>query len=223
MLRGMGVVALLCPALAVAQAARFEVTPAVGYRFGGEMFLQERAFKHKDFDVGISSSGAWGLRAGMVAGRAAQVELLVSHQPTTFKDNQGLFGETPGGFIVPGDTHALDMDVTYYHVGLSWHTNPGPNRGFLAASAGATRLVPRLPLPNDTRPSLSVGGGLKLDFNEALTARFEGRYYYTDTDAKTTATYRFANLDCRAPCSYTYAYPNSMSQFEITFGLGFRF
>lgn len=223
MRRSLLVAAMLFPALATAQGARFELTPTVGYRFGGEMFLQERAIRHQDFDVGISSSGAWGIRFGLAAGQAAQVEVLISHQSTTFKDNQGLFGETPGGFVVPGDTHVLDMDVTYYHVGLAWHTNSGPTRGFLAASAGATRLVPRLPLPNDTRPSASVGGGIKLDFNDKLAARFEGRYYWTDTDPKTRATYTFANLDCTGPCSYTYAYPNSMSQFEVTFGLAFRF
>lgn len=216
-------VIVLLPALATAQNPRFEIAPMVGYRFGGEMFLQERAIRHKDFDVGISSSGAWGLRFGVAATAAAQVEVLVSHQPTTFKDTQGLFGETPGGFIVPGDTHALDMDVTYYHVGLVWHTNTGPTRGFFSASAGATRLVPRLPLPNDTRISGSLGGGVKMDFNHALTARFEGRYYWTDTDPAARATYRFANIDCRAPCTYTYAYPNSMSQYELSFGLAFRF
>lgn len=214
---------LLFPALGAAQTFRFEVTPTVGYRFGGEMFLQERAIRHQDFDVGISSSGAWGIRLGVATSTAAQVEVLVSHQPTTFKDTQGLFGETPGGFVVPGDTHVLDMDVTYYHLGVAWHTNAGPTRGFLAASAGATRLVPRLPLPNDTRASASVGGGIKLDFNDTLAARFEGRYYWTDTDPNTTATYQFANIDCSGPCTYTYAYPSSMSQFEITFGLVFRF
>lgn len=214
---------LLTPTVAAAQGSRFELTPTVGYRFGGKMFLQERAIQHKDFDVGISSSGAWGLKFGISAGPTSQVELVVSHQPSSFKDNQGLFGETPGGFVVPGDTRVLDMDVTYYHLGMAWHTNAGPARGYFAASAGATRLVPRLPLPNDTRASASVGGGIKLDFNEALTARFEGRYYFTDTDPKTSATYRFANLDCRAPCTYTYSYPNSLSQYELTFGLGWRF
>lgn len=214
---------LLLPALAAAQTPRFELTPTVGYRFGGEMFLEERAIRHQDYDVGISSSGAWGIRFGIAASAASQVELLISHQPSNFKDTQGLFGETPGGFVVPGDTHVLDMDVTYYHLGMVWHTNAGPTRGFLAFSGGATRLVPRLPLPNDTRASGSIGGGLKLDFNDTLAARFEGRYYFTDTAPKTTATYHFSNLDCSGPCTYTYAYPNSMSQFELTFGLAFRF
>ncbi len=214
---------LLFPALGAAQTLRFEVTPTVGYRFGGEMFLEERAIRHQDFNVGISSSGAWGIRFGIATSTAAQVELLISHQPSSFKDTQGLFGETPGGFVVPGDTHVLDMDVTYYHLGMAWHTRPGPTRGFLAASAGATRLVPRLPLPNDTRASASVGGGVKLDFNDRLAARLEGRYYWTDTDPTTTATYQFANLDCTGPCTYTYSYPNSVSQYEFTFGLVLRF
>ncbi len=211
------------PAVALAQTARVELVPTVGYAWGGKILIEERAFRHRDFDVGISASGVYGLRVNAPITRNMAGELLVERQDTQLKDNQGLFGEVPGGFVVPGSTHILDLELSTFHGGLVWFLRQGPTRWHLVASVGLTHINALLPLPSDTALSYSVGTGVQLELSDHLAVRFEGRYLAVDTDQHLRATYRFANPDCTAPCSYTFAYKDWASRTSLTTGLAIRF
>ncbi|MGE5235543.1 MAG: outer membrane beta-barrel protein [Acidobacteriota bacterium] len=219
----MSIVFVLVPVLGFAQQYHVEIVPTAGFRWGGDIRIEERAFKFQNFNTSISSGGSYGLRLDIPLGTAVALELLADQQRTSFQDDQGLFGEVPGGFIKAGDSHALDIDVAYYHAGLLFDLAQGPTRGYLVATAGITQINPQLPLPNDTRFSAGVGAGIKLDLTDRLGFRFEGRYYWTKTDAGKGATYSFANPDCQAPCSYTFKYRDSLDQFAATVGLAIRF
>lgn len=216
-------VTLGCASLAWAQAPRVELAPTLGYSWGGKILVQERAFQFKDLDVDFSSSGSYGLRWDMPLGRTWALELLAHRQETQLKDDQALFGETPGGFIEPGSTHILDLQLNTFQLGFLWFAKGGPARWHVGAAAGITHVNFLLPIPSDTVRSYSLGAGVQLELSEHVAVRFEDRYVAANTDGNLTSTYSFANPDCRTPCSYTFSYRNWLRQTWLTTGLVVRF
>lgn len=213
---------LMVPPVA-AQAPRVELVPTIGYGWGGQIRVEERAFQFKDLDVDISSGGSYGLTFDVPLGASLMAEVLILRQETQLKDNQALFGEVPGGFIEPGSKHILDVELTTGQAGLLWVAKHGPTRWHLVAGLGVTHLNFLLPIPSDTVMSYSVGGGLQWELSEHLGFRLEGRYFAANTDESLRSTYTFANPDCRAPCSYTFAYKDWLTQTWLTAGLAIRF
>jgi|GEM_PF-1052555 len=208
---------------ALAQTPRVELVPTLGYAWGGQILVQERAFQFRDLDVDFSSSGTYGLRLDVPLGRRVALEILAQRQQTQLKDDQGLFGETPGGFVEPGSTHILDLQLTTAQVGFLYFVNQGSSRWHLGAAVGITHANFLLPIPSDTVTSASFGAGVQLALSEHLAVRFEGRYFAANTDEKLRSTYSFANPDCRAPCSYTFAYKDWITQTWLTTGIAIRF
>lgn len=206
-----------------AQTPRVELVPSIGYGWGGQIRVEERAFQFKDLDVDVSSGGSYGLVLDVPLGAALAGELLVLRQDTQLKDNQALFGEVPGGFIEPDSKHILDVELTTAQAGLLWVAKHGPTRWHLVAGLGVTHFNFLLPIPSDTVMSYSVGGGLQWELSEHLGFRLEGRYFAANTDESLRSTYTFANPDCRAPCSYTFAYKDWFTQTWLTAGLAIRF
>ncbi|NWF99651.1 MAG: outer membrane beta-barrel protein [Thermoanaerobaculaceae bacterium] len=220
----LGLVGILgLAASGAAQSSRVELVPTLGYAWGGQMLVQERAFQFKDLDVDISSSGTYGLRLDVPVGQSLAVELLLQRQDTQLKDDQGLFGETPGGFVVPGSTHILDAEFTTAQLGFLWFVKHGPARWHLAAALGLTHANFLLPIPSDRVSSYSLGAGVQLELSEHLGIRFESRYLTANTDENLRSTYTFANPDCRDPCSYTFAYQDRFTQTWLSTGLAIRF
>ncbi|KAB2951322.1 MAG: porin family protein [Thermoanaerobaculia bacterium] len=166
-------VALLAPAAASAQGAyRFELTPQVGYRWGGE--ISGDSTELFDADLKIDEGEAFGLTLDIPLSRNLQLELLASQQQTQFTFDEGLFG---------GTFDVADVDVNYYHVGLLFQGGSGEINPFFVASAGITRLDPDVPgADTEDRFSLSLGGGVKVFFNEHVGMRFEGRGFFTVID-----------------------------------------
>ena len=221
--------AALFPSIALAQLSSVEVTPTVGYRWGGDIRIESRGLAiiepdgstvyNKDFNVGISSGGSYGLRLDFTLSQKFQLELMANFQQTQLKDGQGLFGEVPGGFLPAGTVNFLDITIHHYQAGIVWYLNDGPNRWFLVGSAGITEINPHFPLPNDSAFSTGLGAGIRMDISDRLGVRFEGRYYFVSTDEGTSATYHFENRDCIDPCTYTYRYKSSLPQAEFSLGL----
>ncbi|MGC8917177.1 MAG: outer membrane protein [Thermoanaerobaculum sp.] len=209
--------------VASAQTPRVEIVPQIGYAWGGQIRVEERAFQFKDLDVDFSSGGAFGVTLDVPVGRSLMAELLVFRQDTQLKDNQGLFGEVPGGFVEPGSRHILDVELTTAQGGLAWIAKSGPTRWHLTAGLGVTHFNFLLPIPSDTVMSYSLGGGLQWELSEHLGFRLEGRFFAANTDEALRSTYTFANPDCRAPCSYTYAYKDWVTQTWFSAGLAIRF
>lgn len=206
-----------------AQTPRVELVPSIGYGWGGQIRVEERAFQFKDLDVDISSGGSYGLTLDVPLGSSLAGELLVVRQETQLKDNQALFGEVPGGFVEPGNKRILDVELTTAHAGLVWIVKHGPTRWHLVGGLGITHINFLLPIPSDTVMSYSFGGGLQWELSEHLGFRLEGRYFAANTDESLRSTYTFANPDCRAPCSYTFAYKDWLTQTWFSAGLAIRF
>ncbi len=219
--------ALLLPSFAAAQdAGVVELTPTIGWRRGGSVTVNDRAFQNRDVTVDLLSQGSFGLRLGFDLSRRLQLEFLLDRQNGQLTDDKSLFGEQPGGFVPIGDYHLLDFNVTYYHVGLNWQLTPGPNRWYIGLSAGDTRLEPKVPLPSKDAFSASVAAGLKVALSEHSALRFEGRFFWTDTSRLPSAVQSFGNnRDCYigGPCTYTYRYRDALYQTELSLGYVIRF
>lgn len=213
---------VLTPGLGWAQTGGFELVPTLGFRRGGEIRIQERALKHQDFDVKLTSGGAYGLRVGVPLREKLHLELMANRQEAQLRDEQGLFGETPGGFVPPGSRRILDLDVTYLHAGLVYHWPGDMAHPFAVVSAGMTHFSPKSPLPSDRRFSASAGGGIQLELTERFALKFEGRYYWTDTDEDLAQVQQLEHRDCTGECTYTWRYPNRFTQGEVSVGFVFR-
>lgn len=163
---------LLAPALAGAQGG-LELTPSIGYRWGGEISAGATDLFTVDMDV--QSSPAFGLSLNVPLNHFLQLELMVDHQSTELGHSDL--------FLPPDPT--IDVDIDYYHVGLLWYWHAGRTRPFVVTSMGVTRIDPDLEgARSDDRFSAAIGGGVKVDVNRHLAVRFELRGLWTDTDQR---------------------------------------
>lgn len=153
-------------------ATSFEITPFAAYRFGGE-------FDSVDFDdnlfdliqLEVDDGAALGVVFDARLAGGLFLELWASRQDTELTQNEGIFLPTEALF---------DLEVDYYHAGLLYEWRPGQVHPFFAASVGATRFRPDAPGLDDlTRPSFSLGGGVKVMFSESVGLRLEGRLIST--------------------------------------------
>ncbi len=208
---------------AAAQQQRFELTPTVGYRWGGGIVIDEDALKHGRFDVDMTGEASLGLKFGFFVSRNFELELMAAFQQAELKDDQGLFGEDPGWVYPPGATGQLDVDVFTWQVGLLWHLLPGDTRPYLLVAAGQSRIDPRFPLPDDTVLSLGLGGGVKTRLSDRLGLRFELRYIRNDTSPSVLTVQQLEHRDCTGSCTYTWRYDDTLDQFELSLGLIVRF
>jgi hypothetical protein len=163
---------VVAPATAHAQSSlyRFELTPTVSHRWGGEISGADSALSEADLDV--DSGVAYGVTLDIPLSSQLQLELLANRQATELSFDQGLFGDA---------SSVADIDISYYHVGLLWQWGQERVTPFFVASLGGTNLDPDLPgAESEDRFSLSVGGGVKVLFSDHVGLRFEGRGFFTD-------------------------------------------
>jgi hypothetical protein len=160
--------ALLAPA-AASFAYGAELTAFGGYRFGGE-FEDSSSEQTLRLDEGQSH----GLLLSLDDEVDTQLEFLWSRQTTGFKENQ-LFSGAP----------LFNLDVDYYQVGGTkfWYVPARPWFPFISGTLGVTHMRPQGPnLHNETRFSMSLGGGVKLPFNQHVGLRIDVRGYATFMD-----------------------------------------
>jgi len=119
------------------------------------------------------------------------------------------------------DASDIDLNVEYFHVGGVLWGQGRPFHPFLAGGIGATRLrASGAESGTDTRPSMSIGVGLKMPFAEQWSARLEIRGYGTATGGE-------RDLLCisgpeGAECKVRYE-GDFLFQAEALAGLTFRF
>jgi hypothetical protein len=158
-LRALALAALalaLVPAVANAAGTgyRFELTPRIGYNFGGTPTRDNRRT-----DLEAKDSASFGVSLDIPLSRNLQLELLASRQSTELRFDDGLFGP---------NLAVADFDVTYYHVGLLWQGHSGRVSPFFVGSLGIGELAPQLPgATSESRFSASLGGGVKVFFDDA--------------------------------------------------------
>lgn len=167
--------ALATPSIASAQSV--EITPFIGYRFGGD-FETDSSFFLDTFDVEVEESASFGAMLDFSVTRNFQIELLFSRQESELVEGRG------GGLFEPNTDFILfDIDVDYYHIGTLWQWTPGQVRPYVVFSLGATRLSPDAAgLDDETKFSTSFGTGLKLMFSRNVGIRLDARLFTTFID-----------------------------------------
>jgi Outer membrane protein beta-barrel domain len=144
----------------------FEITPFVGYMFGGEF---EDPVDGADRDLDSATNVGVILDYAIESWR--QYELLYSMQSTQLE------GVAP-----------VDMDVQYLQIGgaVSYEesTRVIP---YFGMTVGATHFSPdETGLDDETRLSFSVAGGVRVPITEHIGVRFDARAFVTllDTDGE---------------------------------------
>jgi hypothetical protein len=183
----------------------FDITPFVGYTWGGTIYSGQTNLFGQTADVASSANIGVNL-AIPIQPNGMKVELMIDHQATNFTTGNG------GGLFDP--THRLgDLDITYYHAGIlvpfaqSYNITP-----YFIGSAGVAALDPRMNgVAVSTRFSASAGVGVKVPIQSHAGIRGEIRGFYTSLPNDTTCTL----------CNYTYN--RDLFQGQANLGVYFKF
>lgn len=180
----------------------FELTPFIGFRWGGTIFADQSFLFTRDVDV--ASSPSLGASFGIPLGDTGmKLELMANRQSSELETGTGLFEP---------DNEVADIDITYLHAGLQIPFARSRNASpYFVVSAGLANLDPQiLGVDAEQRFSASAGIGVKVPMSRALSLRFEGRGYYTALEED--------------ECSFCeYFYNQDFYQGEVNAGLVFSF
>lgn len=147
-----------------------EITPTVGFRWGGEIRAEDTTTLDRDAD--LEEGHSLGLVVDIPVSNHLQIELLFDHQRTGLGSST-LFGPTEQQF---------DLDIDYYHVGALFQWKAKSVTPFIVGSIGISDLDPKDSFNSSSRRfSTSFGGGVKVPLSSHLAVRFEGRGFWTDT------------------------------------------
>ncbi len=163
-------IVLVGGALGASAQPAIEITPTVGFRWGGEIRAEDTTTLDRDAD--LEEGHSLGLVVDIPVSDHLQIELLADHQRTGL-DSSTLFGPRDGEF---------DLDVNYYHVGALYQWKTKSVTPYVVGSIGIADLDPKDSFNSGTRRfSTSFGGGVKVPLAPHLAVRFEGRGFWTDT------------------------------------------
>ena len=199
---------LLLPTVPAARAdVRAEITPFVGYRMSGN-FDVELADGSGTESVDVEDSSAWGIDVGIYATPDAFYEFLYSTQTTNLDSrNAAVSG-------VDVTTEYLQFGGTAFFPAEQW---PVP---YLSLTIGATRYSADQGYGSDTKFSGSLGGGLRLPFNDNFAATLGVRGYLTLIESDTSI---FCKSDSEAAGCLVRSSGSTFFQAEATLGLTVRF
>jgi hypothetical protein len=182
------------------EAPRHEITPWIGWQFGGRA-----VFESGDLYVGDAVS--FGAMLSYRVESQGTLELLVTHHPTTFRFRGGPLGET----------RTTDVGVTYAQFGGIRETNRGRVRPFGAFSLGLTILDPAdADFSTETRFSFVIGGGVKAWWTRSLGVRLQANWLATVVGGSAT-------VFCGSWGCFTTLSGEVISQGNVTAGLVFGF
>ena len=186
--------AILAPSAAL--AGEFEITPFLGYQFGGDV---ETFYQGEYHDVNINSSANWGLVLSLGLSPMSQIELLYSTQDTEADANR--FEDS------------LGLKIDYWQVSMLWNFDPDSQiQPYVVFGIGGTWLRPD-GFSSLSRFSGNIGGGAKIFFSDNIGVRLEGRFFGTYINSTTSYCDPF----------WCYGYNNSLYQFDVSAGLIIRF
>ena len=181
----------------------FELTPFLGYRWGGTIFADQTFLFGQDVDVAPSAN--IGASLGIPLGSSGlKLELMASRQSSELEIDRGLFDP---------ESDVADIDVTYLHAGVQFPFARSRNASpYFVVSAGVANIDPQITgVSAENRFSASAGLGVKVPMNRNLAIRFEGRGYYTALEEETDCSF----------CDYFYN--RDFYQGEVNLGLVFSF
>lgn len=173
MRRRLPAVLLACTAAAV-EAQTVEITPVVGFRFGGGACAVEAPCgNEKGARFEVDDAGSLGLSVGYPVGDGA-IELLYARQGTRLQTSQ-LFAGVP----------LFELALESWQLGGSYlfRDDDARVRPFVGFGLGLTRLLPEPPdLDDETRFSVSLGAGARLELGRHVALRAEARAFFTVVD-----------------------------------------
>ena len=149
---------------------KFELTPFLGYTWGGTIYGDQTNVFNQDVDA--ASSGDVGVDFSIPVREGFKLELMASHQSTHLQTGNGLFEP---------NNRVANMDINYYQAGIQIPFAVGRNISpFVIVTAGVANLSPDIPgVSSSTRFAMSAGGGVKVPINPNVGVRFDIRGYVT--------------------------------------------
>jgi opacity protein-like surface antigen len=181
----------------------FELTPFVGFRWGGTIFANQSFIFGED--VNVAPSANLGATFGMPLGDTGmKLQLMANRQSSELETESGLFEP---------ENDVADIDVTYLHAGLEIpFARSRAASPYFIVSGGLANLDPQVRnVSAENRFSASAGLGVKIPMNSVMSVRLEGRGYYVALEEDT---------DCTI-CEYFYN--EDFYQGEVNMGLVFSF
>jgi hypothetical protein len=185
--------------------SKFDLTPFVGYRWGGTIYTDQTNLYGQNVD--LQSSANYGVSLGIPVSRTGmKLEFLVDRQDTNVGKGGGLF--------TPSNNYG-NFNVTYFHGGLlipfarSRTATP-----YVVVSAGITNLDPaQSGVQSSNKFSAAAGVGVNVPINPQLGLRVEFRGFYTPMGNN--------NHNCYS-CAFD-TYNHDLSQGETKVGLSLKF
>jgi len=173
--------ALIFAALpSAARGQPIEITPVVGYRYGGSLEAASGtgSGSQSSVELEVDDAAAFGVQLGYGVGEG-EIELLYARQDTQLQ-TAGLFTGAP----------VFDLALETWQIGGTYlfGDDDARARPFVAVGLGLTRLLPEPSgLSDETRFSASFGAGVKLWLGRHFGIRLEGRGFFTvlDSDSQT--------------------------------------
>jgi opacity protein-like surface antigen len=149
----------------VASAQQAELTPHIGYKFGGGLsdYYTSRDY---DFDDSESYGVTFNYTLGLMGD--TQLELSWSRQDTAME-------------VTGFERDTFDLTIDYWQAGgLKQWNEDEPLRPFVVGSIGAAHFSPdQADLSSATRFAFALGGGVKILPGEHIGIRLQGKLYGT--------------------------------------------
>ena len=163
-------VCLLGGFMASAEAQTVEVSPFVGYRFGGDLY-EVYTGAALDIDGAATVGGV----VDVFVDRGVSFSFVYAHQDAMI--------ETEDSWGEASDFGRISID--HWHAGGTQEFGAGGVRPFLIGTIGLTRFG--APGDSEVRFSTAAGGGVKLMPTRHLGVRLDGRVYAVFMNGWTSA------------------------------------
>jgi hypothetical protein len=184
------------------QALNFEITPLIGYRFGGDFNTSKDEVHNR---IELSEETSYGLLTAWSFDRQRQGEFLISHYDSNFSQSDDFSASN------------TEVGISYVHIGGNVPISPGFIPLYVTGGLGLTHLAPQdKDLNDETRFSMNVGLATKLELTDHISLRVDGRVYGTFFDSDSSI---FCDLETCA----IYISSDIWFQSEVSAGITFRF
>lgn len=183
---------------------KFEITPFVGYAWGGTIYADQTNLFNQDVD--IASGANFGANFAIPLRNGFKIELTADRQNSHLETGGALF--EPNNRVAP-------FDITYYQAGLQIPFAVSRNvHPFFLVGGGVANLDPRISgVSSATKFAAEIGIGVKVPINPNAGFRADIRGFYT----------ALGNNNCDRCYFNTYGYNNSLSQGQANVGFYFAF
>ncbi|MBU2870100.1 outer membrane beta-barrel protein [Colwellia sp. E2M01] len=179
-----------------------EITPMMGYRFGGDFDASQDKIHHQ---ISLTDDTSYGLLTAWSFDRERQGEFLISHYDTNFFEPNS------------SSISATGLGISYAHIGGNIRVSDSFLPVFVTGGFGLSYFAPEDKTLNDeTRFSMNVGLATRFDLSEHISLRIDSRIYST-----------FFNSDSRIFCEIDscaiYISNDMWFQSEVNAGITFSF